>query len=150
MGNTTFLGAFSRRLICTKFLRTGFGTRQEIDIVNEIEQYLDDSKENYYKPSPKRTKQIRNFVSKWAIKWRASHYKWDKFLEREVSWLNGTIVVDIEQEEQGDDNAGPSKRKCFSELSQSQKIDPLKVIYILYKICTCMLYSDRGRRGSRR
>lgn len=113
------LGQITRRFICEKFLKTGLGNRQQIDIINEIESYLNENKENKGLRAYERRDELHNFITKWISKWRSTDYSWERFTKKNAEWLDKPLF-DTRHEEQ-EEAPGPSKRKCFSDLSSSQK-----------------------------
>lgn len=107
--------------LCIQFLKEGFKTRSEKDVKNEIVIYFK-TRELTCHLNEQEEKQIENFVYKWATKWRECSYRWETFSTKHLSWLNKKafkIIPRIDNTETP--QAGPSKRKCFSDLSKSQQ-----------------------------
>lgn len=63
--------------------------------------------------------QIKSFLKKWAEKWRNSGYSWEKFVAKNQLWLDDKPFNKLCDENVSE--PGPSKRKCFADLSTSQK-----------------------------
>lgn len=119
------VGIVTRRSISEQFLKDGFNNREKHSIIHEISVYLMENKENIMGLRTESVIQntVRDFVYKWAQRWTRSGYSWTKFINKNAPWLDESF---FNKNEDNDDEVienlpGPSKRKCFADLSKSQK-----------------------------
>ncbi|CAG9763602.1 unnamed protein product [Ceutorhynchus assimilis] len=111
--------------VCHIFLKHGYNGKSEVEIIDDISACLEESGINFNlthrQDILKHT--IKNLIKKWAQKWRDSSYSWAKFTQNNASWLAEKLFTDTHELFDVPEPVapGPSKKKCFSDLSASQQ-----------------------------
>lgn len=126
--------------LCKRFLKNGFNGKSEAEILEEITLYLTNYCDIYNTEQESAKKILKSFIQKWTKRWRDSSYSWQKFSLKNADWLEKNVFSDVAIDENsqctGESEPGPSKRKCFSDLSKSQKDRTTKGDFFISILCT--------------